>query len=146
MLLAIVMVSWCMAAAGNGLHVTFPDDLDLGALAVGENESDPQSLFVNSDLGYRVYVRADRDRLGQWDPMLMAYVAGSDMAEPLMLTAEGRTYVLGMRDLLIADRPGPSPPPEVTFRFVQRVGFGDRPALEGRVYRILLTYTVVQNV
>jgi len=145
-LLTAVIVSQCIMAAGIGLDVTFPDDLDLGILAVGENVSDLQSLVVNSDLGYQVYVRADRERLGQWDLMLMRYVAGSEMAEPLLLTSEGRTYVVGIGDLLIADRPGPSPPPEVTFRFVQRVGFGDRPAPEGRVYRILLTYTVVQNV
>ncbi len=145
-LLTITIVSRCIMAAGYGLNVTFPDDLDLGTLAVGENVSDLQSLLVDSDLGYRVYVRADRERLGQWDPVVMAYVAGSEMAEPLMLTAEGRTYVVGMGDLLIADRPGPSPPPEVAFRLVQHVGFGDRPAPEGKVYRILLTYTVVQDV
>jgi hypothetical protein len=146
LLLAAVIVSRCIVAAEYGLNVTFPDDLDLGPLAIGENVSDPQSLFVDSDFGYRVYVRADRDRLGQWDPMLMAYVAGSEMSAPLMLFTEGQTYIVGMGDLLVADRPGPSPPREVTFRFVQRVGFGDRPAPEGKVYRILLTYTVVQDV
>lgn len=145
-LLATVIASRCISAAGHGLDVVFPGDLDLGTLAVGENASDLQGLFVDSDSGFRVYVRADRERLGQWDRMLMAYVAGSEMAEPLILMTEGGRFAVGMGDVLIADRPGPSPSPEITFRFVQRVGFGDSPAPAGRVYRILLTYTVVQDV
>lgn len=145
-LLATAIVSRCISAAGSGLDVVFPGDLDLGTLVVGENVSDMQGLYVYADSGYRVYVRADRERLGQWDRMVMAYVAGSEMAEPLILMTERGRFAVGIGDVLIADRSGPTPSPEIAFRFVQRIGFGDRPASDGRVYRILLTYTVVQDI
>jgi hypothetical protein len=145
-LLVAVMVSWCIPAIGQGLSVRFPGDLDLGVLAIGDNASGLQVLSVESDVGYSVYVRADRERLGQWDSRYAAYVAGIEMVEPLILVSESGAFALGMGDVLIADRPGPSPSPDVSFWFLQRVGFDDRPAPGGRAYRILLTYTVVQDV
>lgn len=131
---------------GQGLDVKFPGDLDLGVLSVGDNTSGLQMLSVESDVGYRVYVRADRERLGQWDSRYAAYVAGSEMVDPLVLVTESGAFALGIADVLIADRRGPLPSSDVNFWFLQRVGFDDRPAPGDRAYRILLTYTVVQDV
>lgn len=137
---------WRVSALSYTLDVSFPGDVDLGVLAVGDNTSEMQMILVHSDVGYKIYVRADRDRLCQWDEQFNSYVAGRDMTEPLILFSDEGSIAVGVTDALLAHRPGPSPPAAVHFWFQQRVGFDDVPAPLGRVYRILLTYTVVQDV
>lgn len=146
-LLALAIAgSWRVSAVGHALDVSFPGDIDLGVLGIGDNRSEVQVIFVQSDVGYRVYVRADRDRLGLWDQRFMSYIAGREMTEPLIVVSEEGAIPVGMTDALIAHRPGPLPSAEVDFWFDQHVSFDDTPAFAGRVYRILLTYTVVQDV
>lgn len=146
-MLAIAIVgSFRSSALDLSLEVSFPADLDWGVLDIGENRSGMQVISVQSDVGYKVYARADRDRLSQWDQRYMSYVAGKEMTEPLLLVSERGTFAVGMTDILIADRSSSSQSETVSFWFVQRVGFDDTPAPLNRVYRILLTYTVVQDV
>ena len=168
-LLLISLVLLNTAAAGTGIESTareaiyanVADALEIEApveyfwtdLVIGANVSEPQLIHIKSNRSYSVKLRSvTRMRMGEYDMAEGRFVSGGralsenlqwlldgSEAEPLTVSRTDQTVLSGM------DRTGDSGS-NVGIRFVQHIGYGDERLPEGRMYRIDVIYTVVQDV
>ena len=139
------------AQVAEAIELIVPPAYDWGQLVIGENESGLQSVVVKSTAPYDLKIRADRTKMTQYDLAGGNYVIGGRELQNALQWKEA--YLGSYSVITTADEPVVTAAPptgsagtSTLIRFRQIVGYGDHALPDGRVYRIVLTYTAMNTI
>ncbi len=157
--LTIMMGSFAYAATtGNGdqnvsanvaatLELSVPVDLDLGDLAIGQNESSDQAILVKSNVSYGIQLKGDRANMQDYSSGVYGTITlatAFQWKESLSGAYTDISTVNAAIDSGVAPTPHAGTTTNVKYR--QEAKFDDEPAAVGNEYHIIMTFTATQGI
>ena len=139
------------AQVAHAIELEVPPAYDWGLLAIGENESGLQNVVVKSTARYDLNIRADRTKMAEYDLAVGDYIYGGRELQNALQWKEaylGSYSIISTVDMpvVVAAPPTGSAGATTSIQFRQIVGYGDQALSEGKVYRIVITYTAMNTV
>ena len=137
------------AQVAHAIELEVPPAYDWGLLAIGENESGLQNVVVKSTARYDLNIRADRTKMAQSTTLRETYITEGELQNLQWKEAYLGSYsIISTVDMpvVVAAPPTGSAGATTSIQFRQIVGYGDQALSEGKVYRIVITYTAMNTV
>mgnify|MGYP000991010904 CR=1 FL=1 len=141
------------ANVSSSIEIEVPSEIQWGDLCLGTNVSVPQQVRVRSNKPFTLKIRSvTRTHMAEFDLTTQEWVTGGrSLSESLrwkLLDGESEPVQLSRTDMDIMAACPPTSDSGRTFDicFVQEVSFGDERLEEGKVYRIDVIFTAIQDV